>query len=120
MSSPRRAIISFNFSNLDLSECEIFTNPLTSESRSRQGGALNAERLAPFEAVVPGLLSTAGVGLGGQTSDKVPIVSVVVLLLLFLASTTNICLAETPVNTQMATILCHPTISQLMILSKIA
>ncbi|GFT40092.1 hypothetical protein NPIL_146461 [Nephila pilipes] len=44
MSSPRRAITSFNFSNLVLSEFDIFMNPLTSESRSRHGGALNADR----------------------------------------------------------------------------
>ncbi|GFS87907.1 hypothetical protein NPIL_152851, partial [Nephila pilipes] len=60
MSSPRRAITSFNFSNLVLSECEILINPLTSESRSRHGGALNADRLAPMDAEVPGLLSTTG------------------------------------------------------------
>ncbi|GFT42666.1 hypothetical protein NPIL_481211, partial [Nephila pilipes] len=75
MSSPRRAIISFNFSNRDLLECEIFTNPLTSESRSRQAGEPSAERLAPNEVVDSGLLS--GVGFGGQASDKAPIVSVV-------------------------------------------
>ncbi|GFT11203.1 hypothetical protein NPIL_209331, partial [Nephila pilipes] len=77
MSSPRRAITSFNFSRRVFVELDIFMNPLTSESRSRQGGALNAERLAPMEAVVPALLSTAGVGLGGKNSVKVPNVGVV-------------------------------------------
>ncbi|GFS81173.1 hypothetical protein NPIL_334091 [Nephila pilipes] len=72
MSSPRRAITSFNFSRRVFVELDILMNPLTSESRSRQGGALNAERLAPIEAVVPAPLSTAGVGFGGKTSDKVP------------------------------------------------
>ncbi|GFS73250.1 hypothetical protein NPIL_105461, partial [Nephila pilipes] len=77
MSSPRRAITSFSFSRRDFVEFDIWMNPLTSASRSRQGGALNAERLAPMEEGVAALLSTAGVCFGGKTSDKVPIVGVV-------------------------------------------
>ncbi|GFT44347.1 hypothetical protein NPIL_533031 [Nephila pilipes] len=76
MSSPKRAINSVRFSNLDLLEFEILTNPLTRGSRSRQGGALNAMRLAPIEEAVPVGLATAGGGLTGKTSERFPITGV--------------------------------------------